>query len=141
MSKDHSVAKSQPITLPGKWSNHGPLEKAEAFIADDNMEMSKSTIWKNDRNVQKPIFLERTSIRQKSEGKALDSKMTTTNAFSKNDKNDMHVIQCCAVEINNKSVLENERTPVWCLWKELLILLCIRVDRMTWRSPEVTQPP
>lgn len=107
VKRDHSVAKVSQLTLPGKWSNHGPLEKAEAFIADDNMEMSKSTIWENDRNVQKPIFLKEPLSGKNQRRKSLRLKNDTTNAFSKNDKNDMHVIQCCTVEINNKSVLED----------------------------------
>uniref|UniRef100_A0A452FWR3 Kinetochore scaffold 1 n=1 Tax=Capra hircus TaxID=9925 RepID=A0A452FWR3_CAPHI len=100
VKRDHSVAKVSQLTLPGKWSNH-------AFIADDNMEMSKSTIWENDRNVQKPIFLKEPLSGKNQRRKSLRLKNDTTNAFSKNDKNDMHVIQCCTVEINNKSVLED----------------------------------
>ncbi|OWK09395.1 hypothetical protein Celaphus_00006375 [Cervus elaphus hippelaphus] len=108
VERDHSVAKVSQLTLPGKWSNHGPLEKAEAFIADDNMEVSKSTIWKNDRNVQKPVFLNEPLSCKNQRRKSLRLKNDTTIAFSKNDKNDMDVIQCCTVEINNKSVLEDK---------------------------------
>ncbi|XP_020728008.2 LOW QUALITY PROTEIN: outer kinetochore KNL1 complex subunit KNL1 [Odocoileus virginianus] len=107
VKRDHSVAKVSQLTLPGKWSNHGPLEKAEAFIADDNMEVSKSTIWKNDRNVQKPVFLNEPLSCKNQRRKSLRLRNDTTIAFSKNDKNDMDVIQCCTVEINNKSVLED----------------------------------
>ncbi|XP_006073115.4 LOW QUALITY PROTEIN: kinetochore scaffold 1 [Bubalus bubalis] len=106
VKRDHSVAKVSQLTLPGKWSNHGPLEKAEAFIAD-NMEVSKSTIWKNDRNVQKPILLNEPLSGKNQRRKSLRFKNDTTIAFSKNDKNDMDVLQCCTVEINNKSVLED----------------------------------
>ncbi|ELR61318.1 Protein CASC5, partial [Bos mutus] len=106
VKRDHSVAKVSQLTLPGKWSNHGPLEKAEAFIAD-NTEVSKSTIWKNDRNVQKPILLNEPLSGKNQRRKSLRLKNDTTIAFSKNDKNDMDVLQCCTVEINNKSVLED----------------------------------
>uniref|UniRef100_A0A4W2EM23 Knl1 C-terminal RWD domain-containing protein n=1 Tax=Bos indicus x Bos taurus TaxID=30522 RepID=A0A4W2EM23_BOBOX len=81
VKRDHSVAKVSQLTLPGKWSNHGPLEK--------------------------PILLNEPLSGKNQRRKSLRLKNDTTIAFSKNDKNDMDVLQCCTVEINNKSVLED----------------------------------
>uniref|UniRef100_A0A8C0CK47 Kinetochore scaffold 1 n=1 Tax=Balaenoptera musculus TaxID=9771 RepID=A0A8C0CK47_BALMU len=110
---DHSVAKVSQLTLPGEWSNSDPLEKAEAFISDDNMEVSKSTTWKNDKDVRKPGFLNESLSGKSQRRKSLKLKNGKTIAFSKNDRNDMDVIQSCAVEINNKGVLEDREDSHW----------------------------
>ncbi|XP_057580228.1 kinetochore scaffold 1 isoform X2 [Hippopotamus amphibius kiboko] len=102
----HSVTKVSHLTLQGEWSNSDPLEKAVAFTADDNMEVSKSTVWKNDKDVQKPGFLNEPLSGKSQRRKSLRFKNDKTIAFSENDKNDMDVIQSCTVEINNKGVLE-----------------------------------
>eukprot|EP00069_Balaena_mysticetus_P015150 bmy_09183T0 len=110
---DHSVAKVSQLTLLGEWSNSDPLEKAEAFISDDNIEVSKSTIWKNDKDVQKPGFLNESLSGKSQRRKSLKLKNGKTIAFSKNDRNDMDVIQSCTVEINNKGVLEDREDSHW----------------------------
>ncbi|KAB0403360.1 hypothetical protein E2I00_001146 [Balaenoptera physalus] len=110
---DHSVAKVSQLTLPGEWSNSDPLEKAEAFISDDNMEVSKSTTWKNDKDVRKPGFLNESLSGKSQRRKSLKLKNGKTIAFSKNDRNDMDVIQSCTVEINNKGVLEDREDSHW----------------------------
>ncbi|KAM5240975.1 outer kinetochore KNL1 complex subunit KNL1 isoform 2-T3 [Hipposideros larvatus] len=102
---DHSAKVSQ-LTLLGERSNSGLMEKTVAFIANDNMEMSTSTVWKNDKDVQKLGFLN-----EPLSGKSQRRKSLRLNdkpiVFSSNDKNDMDVFQSCIVEINNKSALED----------------------------------
>ncbi|CAK6432361.1 unnamed protein product [Pipistrellus nathusii] len=107
---DHSAAKVSQLTLLGNPSNSGPIEKAVAFIADVNMEVSTSTVWKNDRDVQKPGFLNeylpgksqrRKSLRLKDDNKPI--------AFLSNHKNDMDIIQSCTVEIDNKNAIEDRK--------------------------------
>ncbi|XP_065727778.1 LOW QUALITY PROTEIN: kinetochore scaffold 1 [Phocoena phocoena] len=110
---DRSVAKVSQLTLPGEWSNSDPLEKAQAFLAADNMEVSKSTIWKNDKNVQKPGFLNESLSGKSQRRKSLRLKNDKTIAFSKNDRNGVDVIQSCTVEINNKGVLEDREDSHW----------------------------
>ncbi|XP_014696229.3 outer kinetochore KNL1 complex subunit KNL1 isoform X1 [Equus asinus] len=104
---DHSAAKVSQLTLLGEWSNSGPTEKAVAFIADDNMEVSKSTIGKNDKDVQKPGFLNEPLSGKSQRRKSLRLKNDKTVVFSKNDTNDMDITQSCTVEINNQSALED----------------------------------
>ncbi|XP_010963448.2 outer kinetochore KNL1 complex subunit KNL1 isoform X1 [Camelus bactrianus] len=99
--------KVSQLTPPGEWSNNDPLEKAVAFVTGDNVEVSKSTICKNDKNVQKPGFLNETLSGKSHRRKSLRLKNGETIAFSKNDKNDTDIIQSCTVEINNKSPLED----------------------------------
>uniref|UniRef100_A0A8D0WGT5 Kinetochore scaffold 1 n=2 Tax=Sus scrofa TaxID=9823 RepID=A0A8D0WGT5_PIG len=104
---DCSVAKVIQL-LPGEWSNSHPLEKAVAFIADDNVEVSnKSAIWKNDKNVQQSGFQNEHLSDKSQRRKSLSLKNDKTIAFSKNDENDMDVIQSCTTEINNKCVPED----------------------------------
>ncbi|XP_036874877.2 outer kinetochore KNL1 complex subunit KNL1 isoform X1 [Manis javanica] len=109
VENDHSAAKVSQLTLLGEWSNSGPIEKAVAFIADDNMEVSKSTIWKNDKEVQQPIFLNELLSGKSQRRKSLRPKNDKTIEFSKNDKNDRDIIRSCSVEINNKSTLEDRQ--------------------------------
>ncbi|XP_058397227.1 kinetochore scaffold 1 isoform X2 [Diceros bicornis minor] len=104
---DHLAAKVSQLTPLEEWSSSGPTEKAAAFIADDNMEMSKSIIWKNDRDVQKPGFLNEPLSGKSQRRKSLRLKNDKAVVFSKNDKNDMDIIQSCTVEINNQSVLKD----------------------------------
>uniref|UniRef100_A0A8C0HWC3 Kinetochore scaffold 1 n=1 Tax=Balaenoptera musculus TaxID=9771 RepID=A0A8C0HWC3_BALMU len=84
---DHSVAKVSQLTLPGEWSNSDPLEK--------------------------PGFLNESLSGKSQRRKSLKLKNGKTIAFSKNDRNDMDVIQSCAVEINNKGVLEDREDSHW----------------------------
>ncbi|XP_004400485.1 PREDICTED: protein CASC5 [Odobenus rosmarus divergens] len=103
---DHS-AKVNELTLLRGWSNNGPVEKAAGFIAGDNMEVSKSTFWKNDEDVQKPEYLNETILGKSQRRKSLSLKNDKTAAFSKNDKNDMDITQSYTMEINNKTALED----------------------------------
>ncbi|KAK2489516.1 hypothetical protein MC885_005312 [Smutsia gigantea] len=109
VENDHSAAKVSQLTLPGEWSNSGPIEKAVAFIADDNIGVSKSTIWKNDKEVQKPVFLNELLSGKSQTMKSLRLRNDKTIAFSKNDRNDRDIIKSCSVEINNKSTLEDRQ--------------------------------
>ncbi|XP_006742548.1 kinetochore scaffold 1 [Leptonychotes weddellii] len=103
---DHS-AKVNELTLLRGWSNNGPIEKAVGFIAGDNMEVSKSTFWKND-DVQKPEFLNETISGKSQRRKSLRLKNDKTAAFSKNDKNDMDITQSYTVEINKTALEDRE---------------------------------
>lgn len=104
---DHSAAKvSQLLEDP---PNSGPIEKAVAFIADENMDVSTSTIWINDRDVQKPGFSNEHLSGMSQTRKSLRLKDDKPIAFSSNDKSDMDIIQNCTVEISNKNVLEDRK--------------------------------
>ncbi|XP_004687618.1 PREDICTED: protein CASC5 [Condylura cristata] len=96
----HSAAKVSQLALPG-----GFIEKALGFIGDDNKAISKPTIWKNDRDVEKPRFLNE-PLSGNSQKRNLKLKNDKIIAFSKNDKN--IDIQSSAAEINNKNALEDE---------------------------------
>ncbi|XP_016075889.1 PREDICTED: protein CASC5 isoform X2 [Miniopterus natalensis] len=102
---DHSAAKVSRLTVLEEQSNSGPKEKAVAFIADENMEVSASTIWKSDKDIQKPAFLNEPLSGKSQRRKSLRLKNGKPIAFSSNDKND--TIQSCTVEMNNKSALED----------------------------------
>ncbi|XP_042798330.1 kinetochore scaffold 1 [Panthera leo] len=103
---DHSAAKVNKLTPLTEWPNIGPIEKAVGFIAGDNMEVPKSTIWKNDKDVPKPELLNDTISCKSQRRKSLSLKNDKT-AFFKNDKNGMDITQSCTVKISNKSVLED----------------------------------
>ncbi|XP_044233459.2 kinetochore scaffold 1 [Ursus arctos] len=106
-ASDHSAATVNKVTLLRGWSNNGPIEKAAVGLtAGDNMEVSKSTFWKNE-DIQKPEFLNETISGKSQRRKSLRLKNDKTAAFSKNDKNDMDITQSCTVEINNKTALED----------------------------------
>lgn len=106
VKSDHSAAKVSQRTL-GEWSNNsGPIEKAVAVIANGNIEVSTSTIWKSDKDVPKPRFLNEPLSDISQRRKSLRLKNDKSIALSSNDKNDMDIIQSCTVEINNKSALE-----------------------------------
>ncbi|XP_039088814.1 kinetochore scaffold 1 [Hyaena hyaena] len=104
---DHSAAKVSELTLLTEWPKSDPIEKAVGFIAGDNMEVSKSTIWKNDKDVQKPELLNETISGKSQRRKSLRLKNDKTAAFSKNDKNDVDITQSCTVNKNNKSALQD----------------------------------
>ncbi|EPQ03972.1 Protein CASC5 [Myotis brandtii] len=104
---DHSAAKVSQLTLLGDRSNSGPIEKAVAFIADENIDVSTSTVWKNDKDIQKPGFLNEHLSGKSQRRKSLRLKDDKPIAFSSNDKNDMDIIQSCTMEINNKNALED----------------------------------
>ncbi|XP_054556572.1 kinetochore scaffold 1 isoform X2 [Talpa occidentalis] len=101
----NSAGKVNQLTLPREWSNSGSIEKTLRFIGDDNMEVSKSTIWKNERDVQKSRFLNE-PLSGNSQRRNLRLKNDKIIPFSKNDKNNMD-IQSCTVEINNEHALED----------------------------------
>ncbi|XP_036115930.1 kinetochore scaffold 1 isoform X3 [Molossus molossus] len=105
---NHSAAKVNQLTLCGERSS-GPVEKAVGFIAHENMEVSTSTIWKNNKDVQKPEFLNEPLSGKSQRRKSLRLKNDKPIAFSSNDKNDVDIIQSCTVEINNKSALEDRK--------------------------------
>nr|XP_012317825.1 kinetochore scaffold 1 [Aotus nancymaae] len=93
---------SQPTPLE-EWSNNrGPVEVA------DNMEVSKSTTWKNIKDVQNPGFLNEPLSAKSQRRKNVKLKNDKTIVFSENDKNDMDITQSCMVEIDNKSALEDK---------------------------------
>uniref|UniRef100_A0A673TSK3 Kinetochore scaffold 1 n=1 Tax=Suricata suricatta TaxID=37032 RepID=A0A673TSK3_SURSU len=102
---DHSAAKVNELTLLTEWPNSGPIEKAMGFIACDNMEVSKSTIWKNDKDVQKPELLNEPISGKSQRRKSLRLKNDETAEFSKNG---MNITQSCTVNINNRSALKDE---------------------------------
>ncbi|XP_070281189.1 outer kinetochore KNL1 complex subunit KNL1 isoform X2 [Myotis yumanensis] len=104
---DHSAAKVSQLTLLGDRSNSGPIEKAVAFIAVENIDVSTSTVWKNDKDIQKPGFLNEHLSGKSQRRKSLRLKDDKPIAFSSNDKNDMDIIQSCTMEINNKNALED----------------------------------
>nr|XP_019581038.1 PREDICTED: protein CASC5 [Rhinolophus sinicus] len=103
--RDHS-AKDSHLTLLGEQSNSGRIDRAVPFVADDNMEMSTSTSWKNDKDVQKLGFLNEPLSCKSQRRKSLRLKNDKPISFSNNDKNDTDVIQGCTMEINNESALE-----------------------------------
>ncbi|XP_039699810.1 outer kinetochore KNL1 complex subunit KNL1 [Pteropus medius] len=100
-------AKICQLTVLRERSNSGPVGKAVAFMTDDNMEVSKSTIWKSDKDVQKPRFLNEPLSGKSQRRKSLRFKNDKPIAFSSNDQNDMDIIQSCTVEISNKNTLED----------------------------------
>ncbi|KAG8514537.1 Kinetochore scaffold 1, partial [Galemys pyrenaicus] len=102
---NHSAAKVSQLTLPRGWSNSGSIEKALGFMGDDDMEVSKSTICKNSRDVRKSWFLNE-PLSGNSQRRNLRFKNGKIIAFSKNDKNNTD-IQSCTGEINNKSALDD----------------------------------
>ncbi|XP_041591333.1 kinetochore scaffold 1 isoform X1 [Vulpes lagopus] len=101
---DHLAANVNKLTPLREWSNNGPIEKAVGFIAGGNMEVSKFTIWKNGKDVQKPEFLNDTISDKSQRRKSLRLKNDKTAAFSKND-DDMD--QSCTVKINYKGAPED----------------------------------
>ncbi|KAM8783916.1 outer kinetochore KNL1 complex subunit KNL1 [Rhynchonycteris naso] len=103
---NHLTAKVSQLIVR-EWSNSGPIEKDTAFRADNNMEVSTSTIWRNDKDVQKPGFLNEPLPGKSQRRKSLRLKSDTSVAFSSNDKNDKDIIQSCTLEINNKNTLED----------------------------------
>ncbi|XP_010596649.2 kinetochore scaffold 1 [Loxodonta africana] len=103
----HPAAEGSQLTLQGKWSHSGQ-EKAVAFIADENIEMSKSTTWKNDKDTQKQGFLNEPLSGKSQRRKSLRLKNDTIIAFSGNDKNDMDITQSCIVGISDKSAPEDK---------------------------------
>ncbi|XP_015412894.1 PREDICTED: protein CASC5-like, partial [Myotis davidii] len=106
---DHSAAKVSQLTLLGDRSNSVPIEKAVAFIADENIDVSTSTVWKNDKDIQKPGFLNEHLSGKSQRRKSLRLKDDKPIAFSGNDKNDMDIIQSCTMKINNKNALEDRK--------------------------------
>ncbi|XP_069317604.1 kinetochore scaffold 1 [Eulemur rufifrons] len=104
---DHPASKDSHLTYLEEFSNSGPTEKAVAFIADDNMEVPKSSTWKNVKDVQKPECLNEFISGKSQRRKSLRLKNDKTIAFSGNDKNDIDITQNCMLEINNKSALED----------------------------------
>ncbi|XP_032199192.1 kinetochore scaffold 1 isoform X1 [Mustela erminea] len=105
---DQSAAKVNELTLARGWSNNGPIEKAVGFIAGDNMEVSKSSFWENNEDVQKPKFLNETISGKSQRRTSLRLKNNKTAAFSKNDKNDMDITQSYTVEINKTALEDRE---------------------------------
>ncbi|XP_066133177.1 kinetochore scaffold 1 isoform X1 [Saccopteryx bilineata] len=102
---NHLTAKVSQLIVR-EWANSGPIEKDVAFRADDNMEVSTSTIWRNDKDVPKPGFLNEPLPGKSQRWKSLRLKSDNSVAFSSNDKNDKDIIQSCTLEINNKNTLE-----------------------------------
>ncbi|XP_073921785.1 outer kinetochore KNL1 complex subunit KNL1 isoform X2 [Castor canadensis] len=105
---NHLAAKDSQLTVLEECSSHHPREGAVTFIADDNMEMSKLTTWKNVKDVQKAGFLNEPVSGKSQRRKSLRLKNDKTIVFSDNDKNDMDVTQSCMVEVNNRSTLEDK---------------------------------
>ncbi|XP_036911956.1 kinetochore scaffold 1 [Sturnira hondurensis] len=105
VKSDNSAARVSQLTR--ECSNSGSIEKAVAVIANGNMEVSTSTIWKNDKDVPKPGFLNEPLSDISQRRKSLRFKNDKSIALSGNHKNDMDIIQSCTVEINNKSALED----------------------------------
>nr|KAF6485128.1 kinetochore scaffold 1 [Rousettus aegyptiacus] len=103
---DHS-AKVCQLTVLREQSNSGPIGKTVAFMANDNIEVSKSTFWKSDKDVQKPRFLNEPLSGKSQRRKSLRLKNDRPIAFSSNNQNDMDITQSCTVEISNKSTLED----------------------------------
>ncbi|XP_012661762.1 kinetochore scaffold 1 [Otolemur garnettii] len=104
---DHPLSKDIHLACVEEWSNSAPIEKAVSFIADNKMDVSKSTTWKNVKDVQKPKFLDESLSGKSQRRKSLRLKNDKTIAFSKNDKNNIDITQSCKVEINNKTMLED----------------------------------
>ncbi|XP_053451823.1 kinetochore scaffold 1 isoform X2 [Nycticebus coucang] len=104
---DHPASKDSQLTCLEEWSNNAPIEKAVSFIADDEMEVSKSTTWKNVKDIQKPEFLDESLSGKSQKRKSLRLKNDKTIAFSKNDKNNIDITQSCKVEMNNETMLED----------------------------------
>nr|XP_054095700.1 kinetochore scaffold 1 isoform X1 [Callithrix jacchus] len=100
---DGLVASDSQLTPLEEWpNNRGLVEVA------DNMEVSKSTTWKNIKDVQNPGFLNELLSAKSQRRKSLKLKNDKTIVFSENDKNDMDITQSCMVEIDNKSALEDQ---------------------------------
>ncbi|XP_037017694.2 kinetochore scaffold 1 [Artibeus jamaicensis] len=105
VKSDNSAARVSQLTR--ERSNSGSVEKAVAVIANGNMEVSTSTIWKNNKDVPKPRFLNEPLSDISQRRKSLRFKNDKSIALSSNHKNDMDIIQSCT-EINNKSAVEDE---------------------------------
>lgn len=84
---DDKAAKGNSLTILDEKSNSDPVEKAVAFISDDNMKVSKPTTLKNIKDVQKPGFLNELSGRSQRR-KSLRLKNDKAIVFSESDKND-----------------------------------------------------
>ncbi|XP_055989941.1 kinetochore scaffold 1 [Sorex fumeus] len=98
-----SAAKVSHLTA-GEWSNTGSITKAVELTGDD-MEVSKSNIWENDQDIQKPGRL-REPPGKSQKRKSLWLKNDKIIAFSKNDS-DMDISQSCMMKRNNESALKD----------------------------------
>lgn len=98
---DHSAAKDGHLTQTGKWSNTG--SSTVELIGADNLEVSKSNILENDKDIQKPGFLNE-PLPGKSQKIRL--KRDETIAFSKRN-HDVNFIQSDVIKRNNESALKD----------------------------------
>ncbi|XP_042636826.1 kinetochore scaffold 1 [Orycteropus afer afer] len=131
---DHPAAKGIQLSLPGEWSSSGSVEKAVTSIADDNMKVFKPMAWKNDRDTQKPVFLNEPQSGKSQRRKSLGLKNDKTLAFSENDKNDIDITQSCVVEINNKSALEDREDSHLVKTSKTVLYTCGQDDMEMTRS-------
>ncbi|XP_039318813.1 outer kinetochore KNL1 complex subunit KNL1 isoform X2 [Saimiri boliviensis] len=100
---DSLVASDSQLTPLEEWSNN----RCPVGVAD-NMEISKSTTWKNFKDVQNRGFLNEPLSAKSQRRKSFKLKNDKTIVFSENDQNDMDITQSCMVEIDNKSTLEDK---------------------------------
>ncbi|XP_006883287.1 PREDICTED: protein CASC5 [Elephantulus edwardii] len=105
----HPATKFSPLTIKVEGSNNDPVERAEAFIGHENMEMSKLMTWKDDKDKQKPGFLNETQSGHSQRKKNLSLKNDKTILTLEGDENDMDITEGCMVEINNKNVPEDQK--------------------------------
>lgn len=96
---DHSAAKVGHLTQTGKWSN--TASSTVELIGADNLEVSKSNILENDKDIQKPGFLNKPLP-----GKSQKRKSDETIAFSKSNHN-VDFIQIDVIKRNNESALKD----------------------------------
>ncbi|XP_069861907.1 kinetochore scaffold 1 isoform X2 [Dipodomys merriami] len=110
---NHPASKGRQETVPEECSSYHPRGECETLIADDNMQVSKLTSWKNVKDVQKPGFPNELLSGKTQRRKSLRLQNDKTIAFSENDKNDMDITRSSRVEINEKGTLEDREDSNW----------------------------
>ncbi|XP_058522044.1 kinetochore scaffold 1 isoform X2 [Ochotona princeps] len=130
---DYKAAKGNSLTIPDEKSNSYPVEKAIAFLTDDNMKVSKPATLKNIKDVQKPGFLNELSGRSQRR-KSLRLKNDKAVVFSESDKNDPDTSQVCMMETNKKSALEDRDFHLMPSTSKTVLYSCGQDDMEITRS-------
>ncbi|XP_037690229.1 kinetochore scaffold 1 isoform X2 [Choloepus didactylus] len=113
---DHPAAKDCQLTLQRKWSNRGPREKAVVFIAHDNMEVSQSTNWKNDKNgmdITQRCTVERNNrsvLEDREDPQLMPLSETSKTVLYTCGQDDMEITRSHTIALECKAVLPDEIT-------------------------------
>ncbi|KAM4829554.1 outer kinetochore KNL1 complex subunit KNL1 [Thomomys bottae] len=109
---NHPAAKGRQLTVLEECSSCHPSGESGTLVADDNLEVSKLTNWKNVNDIQKPGFPNELSGKPQRK-KSLRFKNDKPIAFPESDKNDMDSTPSSVVEINNRSAQEGREDSNW----------------------------